>query len=110
MVDERDPREPRNLPSELVAVWRKHQKLADKYEMEHAYYGYGDKYYNLQKKHERVCDVLNQAEARQRDNARLRDLIDRIQKLPCDADESGSYFHVAEAVRRLRSDLAAGIV
>jgi hypothetical protein len=110
MTEERDPREPRNLPSELAAVWRKHRALADKYELEHAYSGFGERYYNLQMKHEHVCEYLERANANERSRARYRALRDRIEALPCDWDKDGNAGHVIEAVRALKSDLIAGKV
>lgn len=108
MTDKRDPREPRNIPPELLAVWRKHRKLADKYEEEHNSWGYGEKYYNLMRKHERVCDAIDSINARAHDHQELAALKSRVESLPCDPDKSGSLTHVMEAVRKLKSDMAIG--
>ena len=105
-----DPREPRNIPPELKAVWRKHRALADKYEDEHNSWGYGEKCYNLMRKHEAVCEAIESINARARDHERLCALKDRVEALPCDPDDNGNITHVMYAVRALKSDLAAGSI
>lgn len=107
--EERDPREPYGMPKELAVVWRKHRKLADKYMEEHESWGFGEKYYNLARKHEAVCDYLERAGANESARSEYRALKDRINKLPADYDEHGNATHVVEAVRKLKHDMAASI-
>lgn len=105
--DEHDPREPRGIPKELVAVWRRHRKKADEYEMDHAY-GAGERYYNLFKKHEGICDAIESIASVRKHRKRYDALSRRVNDLPCDFDENGSLIHVMEAVRKLKSDMAIG--
>lgn len=108
MSEERDPREPFGMPKELAAVWRKHRKLADKYMEEHESWGFGEKYYNLSKKHEAVCEYLERAGANEKFRHWYNELKHRVDELPTDYNEHGNASHVVEAVRKLKSDMAIG--
>ena len=107
MKEERDPREPTGIPKELVTVWRKHRKKADEYEMDHAY-GAGERYYNLYKRHEGVCEAIESIASVGKFKDRYDVLSRRVSDLPCDVDDNGSLIHVMEAVRRLKSDMTIG--
>ena len=95
---------PRNLPPELLKVWQKHHDKMCEYDMEHQYNGFTDRYYNLARKHERVCEVLEAADRAERDRAALESLKQRVRELPTD----GEWHAMRDAVIALRSDVAKG--
>lgn len=96
--------EPTNLPPELLKVWREHRDKMDKYDMEHQYNGFTERYYNLARKHERICEVLETASAKAKAAEDLESLKGRVRDLPSDCD----YYEMRDAVNALKSDVAKG--
>lgn len=97
--------EPTNLPPELLKVWREHRDKMDKYDMEHQYNGFTERYYNLARKHERICEVLEKASARAKAAEDLESLKGRVRDLPSDCD----YYGMRDAVNALKNDVAKGV-
>ena len=99
---------PKGLPKELQKLYAKHDALREKYEREHQMNGFTERYYNLARKHEAICDALASIAAAQSLKDDYAWLKRRVQDLPCDYDDSGNLGHVREAVMALKSDLARG--
>ncbi len=95
---------PRNLPPELLKVWQKHHGKMLDYDMEHQYNGFTDRYYNLARKHERICEVLESADRAEGDRESLDALRLRVRDLPTDGD----WYEMRDAVIALKNDVAKG--
>jgi hypothetical protein len=98
----------RGLPKELQKFYEKHDALREKYELEHQFNGYTERYYNLAKKHEAICDAIQSIAAAKKYKDKYTSLKERVMAIPCDYDEHGNLGHVRDALLSLRSDIARG--
>lgn len=97
-----------SLPKELQKFYEKHDELREKYELEHQYNGCTERYYNLAKKHEAICDAIASIVTASEYKAKYVGLKERVMAIPCDYDEHGNLGHVRDALLGLRSDIARG--
>jgi DNA-binding GntR family transcriptional regulator len=97
-------RAPSSLPPELAKVWEKHHDKMLQYDMEHQYNGFTERYYNLARKHERICEALESADRANGCKAALESLKQRVRELPAD----GEWHAMRDAVIALKNDLAMG--